>query len=227
LNIEQEKIVMGAFGHATSNKRILQILEALALLKKRKGGNFHFYIVGKVTDLPIENKLKEFGLTDNVTVTGFTTLEDFKTYMGSCDICFNLRYPTQGESSASLHRMLGLGKIVIVTNIGSFEGYPDDIVYKVRYDDNEVLDIYNILSDLFSNHDKVNQYGSRGVAFAKECYNVTKNAQKYIEFVSSIINDNFAEYVYIDTLIDKLYEFQLTNDNYIQHLCKTFAAINN
>ena len=67
----------------------------------------------------------------NVRILGFTPIEDFVGYIAACDIILNLRYPTVGESSGTLLRALGLGKAVIVSNVGSFAEYPDDVCLKV------------------------------------------------------------------------------------------------
>ena len=62
------------------------------------------------------------GSSAHVRVLGFTPIEDFSGYMAACDIVLNLRYPTVGESSGSLLRALGLGKAVMVSDVGSFRG---------------------------------------------------------------------------------------------------------
>ncbi len=62
---------------------------------------------------------------------GFTPIEKFVEYIGACDIVLNLRYPTVGETSGSLQRALGLGKAVIVSDVGSFAELPDEICLKV------------------------------------------------------------------------------------------------
>src|SRR6202023_2255367 len=49
----------------------------------------------------------------------------------ACDLVVNLRYPAGGETSGSLQRALGLGKAVIVSDVGSFSELPDDICLKV------------------------------------------------------------------------------------------------
>lgn len=217
LNISQDTIVIGAFGHATSNKRIIQIIDALDLLKKSNFYNFQFYIVGKLSDINLDDKLINLGLNEYVTVTGYTHLDDFKLYMNACDICFNLRYPIQGESSASLHRMLGLGKTVIVTQIGNFEEYPNDIVLKVRYNEDEVLDIYNKLVDLITDPIKLRNLGKRALVYAKENYDLKTNSIKYFQFIISVISGKYIDN-YVDTLIDKLYEMKFINNYYIDYL---------
>jgi glycosyltransferase involved in cell wall biosynthesis len=217
LKISESTFVFGSFGYATRAKRVLQTLEALAIYKKMKTENFHYYIVGKVDDINVDDKVSELGLQNNVTVTGFTTLDDFKLYMNSCDICINLRYPTHGESSASLHRMFGMGKPVIVTKIGSFEEYPADIVIKVRYDEHEVQDIYNAICELTKDQVELAQRGEKALKFAKEYCDININAKRYTDFIKNVKNNTFQD-CFMDTILDKLFELGLTDDSYIQHL---------
>jgi hypothetical protein len=73
------------------------------------------------------------GLSAAVRVMGFTPIGDFTGYMAACDIVLNLRYPTVGESSGSLLRALGLGKAVLVSGIGAFREFPDDVCLKCRW----------------------------------------------------------------------------------------------
>lgn len=219
LNHDEKTLIFGSFGYATRAKRILEILEALAMYKEKVSNNFHYYIVGKVEDIDVEGKIKAHSLENNVTVTGFTELEDFKTYMSACDICLNLRYPTHGESSASLHRMLGMGKPVIVSNIGSFEEYPDDIVLKVRCDMNEINDIYNSICELTRKRTILRERGEKAYNYAKENCDLKINAKRYISFFEQLICNNF-EYDEIDSLLDKLFYLGLEDNDYLEHLSR-------
>lgn len=219
LNISPETLVLGSFGYATRAKRILETLDALALYAKKKTKSFHYFIVGKVDGIDVNSKISELGIEKNVTVTGFTKLDEFKNYMSACDICLNLRYPTHGESSATLHRMFGMGKPVIVTDIGTFQDYPDDIAIKVRYDDNEVKDIYDAICELTKNKKILKEIGEKAVLYAKQNCDIKKNALRYIEFFKQIQNNQFEEEE-IDYFIDKLFELGLTDDLYIEHLIK-------
>ncbi len=59
--------------------------------------------------------------------TSTSPIEDFNGYIAACDIVLNLRYPTVGESSGTLQRALGMGKAVVVSDVGSFSEYPSEI----------------------------------------------------------------------------------------------------
>lgn len=140
LKIDSEEFVISSIGYANPTKRIDKIIEALGYLKKQKKvDRFKFYIVGEIAEsYPILNFIKKYNLNDEVICTGYVKLEDFDKYIAASDMCINLRYPTQGESSASLLKIIGRGKLVVTTDIGSFSEFPNDIVYKTPFNFNEV-----------------------------------------------------------------------------------------
>lgn len=217
LGIEGDLLVLGSFGYATRAKRIPEIVEALGMYASQGGMNFHYYIVGKVEemDVNIERLAKQLGIGDKVTVTGFTDLETFKAYMGACDICFNMRYPTQGESSASLHRILGMGKPVIVSRIGSFEEYPDDIVLKISHDQNEIHEILEAVRGLTQNKTELAERSEKALAFAKENCDLEKNARKYADFFEQLIKGTYKKEP-LDALLDEMFESGRTSKKDIE-----------
>ncbi len=207
LGIKEDLLVLGSFGYATRAKRIPEIVEALGMYASQGGMNFHYYIVGKVEemDVNIERLAKQLGIGDKVTVTGFTDLETFKEYMGACDICFNMRYPTQGESSASLHRILGMGKPAIVSQIGSFEEYPDDIVLKICHDQNETHEILEAVRGLSLNKKELATRSQKALAYARENCDLTKNARKYAEFFRQLKEGTYKKEP-LDALLDEMFK---------------------
>lgn len=215
LEISDDIYVFGAFGHATVHKRIPQILQALSQYKKEKR-NFHFYIVGQATGLELESMVKELDLENEVTVTGYTSLEDFKLYMQACDVAFNLRYPTQGESSASLHRLLGMGKPVLVTNVGSFREYSDLIVDKVGYGKGEIQEILKVLFDLTKSKELYNEKCKRIVQYAKNNYSLIGNSRKYQVFFEQIIEQTY-ENEYLDVVVKRIIKWGIF-DSYLEYL---------
>lgn len=219
LKIDENLLVLGSFGYATRAKRIMEIIEALAMYKEQGGLPFHYYIVGQVEDLDIGKKTRQLGIQNQVTVTGFTDLEKFKRYMGACDICFNLRYPTQGESSASLHRILGMGKPAIVSQIGSFEEYPDEIVRKICHSHNEVQEILDAVRAMAKDRAELTKRGDAAITFAREYCDLEKNGLKYAEFFKSIKEKTFVD-TDIDRLVDYLFEKGKTSKKDLEELLK-------
>ena len=214
--------ILGSFGFATRAKRILPTLDALKVYRETVSPNFLYFIVGEPQkELNLKAEIEARGLKDNVHVTGFVELDDFKTYMGACDFCLNLRYPTQGESSASLHRMLGMGKPVIITDIGTFSDYPDDAVLKVRYDEHEMDDIYHAISVLAGNKKELQKRSKAALDYAKTYCDLEKNAKQYAEFFQQV-HDHTWQPEYEDTLITKLCELGLTDEEYTKHVFMTW-----
>ncbi len=132
LGLANGTTLIGVFGFLKPYKRIAESLRAFRRLL-RVDANARLVLVGDPhPELDLENLLRGLGLEDSVRVLGFISREeDFHGYLEACDIVLNLRYPTVGESSGTLLRALSLGKPVLVSDIGSFREYPDDIVLKV------------------------------------------------------------------------------------------------
>lgn len=218
IGVAKNTIVCGSFGFATREKRIIPTLDALCRIREKEKYQILYLIVGEPQkELSLEKAIKERNLESQVRITGFTSLEDFKIYMGACDFCLNLRYPTQGESSASLHRMFGMGKPAIVTDIGTFSDYPDSVVRKVGYGEKEVDEIYEAICEFASNRAELKKRSEAAIAFAKQYCDIDKNAQAYASFFQKII-DNSWQSEYEDTIITKICELVLTDDDYLRHV---------
>lgn len=213
----KEQLVFGSFGYATSAKRIEPIIRALAGLKQEGLSGFLYLIVGKVENVPVDQLKKRYDLEEEIVVTGYTNIDQFQLYMGACDICFNLRYPTQGESSASLHRMLGLGKAVLVTDIGSFAEYPDNVVIKTGYGSSETEEIKEAVRQLMKEPEQLAERQEAAYQYAVRHLDLKKNARIYYEFFQKISDGTYAD-VYEDYLLDLMNSLGLMEANYAVRL---------
>ena len=107
--------------------------------------------------------------------------------MGACDIVLNLRYPTVGESSGTLLRALGLGKAVMVSEVGSFQEFPDDVCLKVPVGPGEEDLIFEYLNLLVSRPDVAQALGARAKDYvAREC-NWAAVARRYAAFLEAVV----------------------------------------
>ena len=131
LGLDEATPLVGIFGFLKPYKRIAESLRAFRRLL-RLMPNVKMILVGEPhPEFPVESMIRSMGLSANVRVLGFAPIEDFVGYLGACDIVLNLRFPTVGESSGTLLRSLGLGKAVMVSEVGSFQEFPDDVCLKV------------------------------------------------------------------------------------------------
>jgi glycosyltransferase involved in cell wall biosynthesis len=131
--------VIGCFGHINAEKRIPQLLEAFALVRESVP-NARLVLQGPVAPrFDLESRLRRLGFPEGaVDVEGYVDERRLFSLVAACDVCVNLRSPTMGETSASVLRVLSLGKPVVVTDVGWFSELPGDVAAKVPVDEREV-----------------------------------------------------------------------------------------
>ena len=150
LGLDEATPLVGVFGFLKPYKRIAESLRAFRRLL-RLMPNVKMILVGEPhPEFPVEAMIRSMGLSASVRVLGFAPIEDFVGYLGACDIVLNLRFPTVGESSGTLLRSLGLGKAVMVSEVGCFQEFPDDVCLKVPVGAGEEDLIFEYLNLLVS-----------------------------------------------------------------------------
>jgi glycosyltransferase involved in cell wall biosynthesis len=130
--------LVGCFGYLNMNKRIPELLEAFASLRRRRPDARLLLVGGAGERFDVERRLERLGLTDGVQRLDYVPEERMWSLMAACDVLVNLRYPTMGETSGSVIRALSLGKALVVSDVGWFRELPDDAVLKVAVDEFEV-----------------------------------------------------------------------------------------
>lgn len=131
LGIGPNDLVLATFGFLTPYKGIANLLWAYAQLL-RDHPQVRCFLVGQpAVELDLGSLLTHWGLDDQVAVTGYLDMDSFYGYIAACDIAVNLRYPSAGETSGTLIRLLGGGKAVIISNLHQFAEWPDDVCLKV------------------------------------------------------------------------------------------------
>jgi len=187
LGLDEVTPLVGIFGYLKPYKRIAESLRAFRRLL-RLMPNVKMILVGEPhPEFPVEAMIRSMGLAANVRVLGFAPIEDFVGYLGACDIVLNLRFPTVGESSGTLLRSLGLGKAVMVSEVGSFQEFPDDVCLKVPVGPGEEDLIFEYLNLLVSRPEVARQLGERARDYvARECNWATVAAQ-YAGFLEAVI----------------------------------------
>ncbi|MEM9293254.1 MAG: glycosyltransferase family 4 protein [Acidobacteriota bacterium] len=140
--------LLGSFGFQTPIKRTDVAVAALA----RPGlESVHLVVVGEVSPhLDLLSQAQQLGVADRVHVTGFVPFEEFEAAIAACDLCLNLRYPTAGETSASLLRVLALGRPAVVSDFAQFAELPSSAVVSVPLGDDEEEQLATQLAQLLA-----------------------------------------------------------------------------
>jgi glycosyltransferase involved in cell wall biosynthesis/SAM-dependent methyltransferase len=191
LGLDATTPLIGAFGYLKPYKRIAESLRALRRLIAIDP-RVRMILVGEPhSEFPIHQIIRTLGLTENVRVIGFAPIGKFVEYMGACDIILNLRYPTVGETSGSLQRAMGLGKAVIVSDVGSFSELPDDVCLKVPAGPDLVTQeedlIFEYLNVLVTRPDLAKAIGERAKSWVERECNWGAVADRYVAFLDEVL----------------------------------------
>lgn len=186
LGLDESTPLVGIFGFLKPYKRIAESLRAFRRLV-RLAPEAKMILVGEPhPDFPLASLIETLGLEAHVRMLGFTPAEDFMGYLGACDAVLNLRYPTVGESSGTLLRALGLGKAVLVSDVGSFREYPDDIVLKVPAGAGEEDFIFEYLDLLVSRPSAARELGKNARAWVERECSWPSVAERYARFLEAV-----------------------------------------
>lgn len=136
LGIPLDAPVLGSLGFQTPMKRTPEVIRALA---RPPLAGAHLIVAGEVAEiLDLDAVVREAAVGGRVHVTGFLPYEDFHAAVAACDVCVNLRYPTAGETSAALLRILAVGRPVLVSDFAQFSDLPDAVASKVPLGETEI-----------------------------------------------------------------------------------------
>jgi glycosyltransferase involved in cell wall biosynthesis/SAM-dependent methyltransferase len=193
LGITETTPLIGIFGFLKPYKRIAESLRAFRRLI-RLDPTARLILVGEPhPEFALESLIQSLDLGSHVRVLGFRPIEEFVGYVAACDIVLNLRYPTVGENSGTLMRALGLGKAVIVSEVGSFCELPSNICLKAPVDSSEEDHLFEYLNLLVSRPEIRRKLGAQARNWINTECTWAKVAGKYADFLRCVANDE--EYV--------------------------------
>jgi len=180
LGVHERAPLFGIFGFLKPYKRVAESLHAFRRLV-RVHPDARMILVGeRHPDLPLD-------LPPQARHIEFAPIEDFNGYLGACDAVLNLRYPTVGESSGTLLRAFGMGKAVVVSDVGSFREYPDEICLKAPVDSSEERHLFEYMNLLASRPEVGQVLGAKAREWvAREC-TWQMVAERYAVFLEAVV----------------------------------------
>lgn len=151
--IPAEVPLLGSFGFQTPIKRTRAVLRALAAPELK---TVHLLVGGEVSPtFDLAKIASDLGVADRVHFLGFLPFDAFEAAIAAVDLCLNLRYPTAGETSASLLRILAVGKPVVVSDYAQSADLPDACVVKIPVGEGELPALVARLPELLSDADRL------------------------------------------------------------------------
>ncbi|MDQ4044743.1 MAG: glycosyltransferase family 4 protein, partial [Chloroflexota bacterium] len=168
LGIPASAFVVASITHVNPNKRLHVVFRALRRIKDRLP-EVLLIVAGSVSpSIDLHRLARVYGVERHVRLLGYVSDVEARLLARASDVCVNLRYPSAGETSASLLRLLGAGRPVIVTDDESTAEYPRSAVLPVpvdRFEDEMVAEFLLLLANDGELRDEV---GTAARAFIEE-----------------------------------------------------------
>ena len=121
--IPDDAVVVGAFGGITPEKRIPQLLTAVASIGDDAA--LHVLLVGqRAAHYDVDSAIASLGLIGRVHVAGYVEDEALPAHLTAADVCWCLRWPSSGETSASWLRCLAAGRPTLITALAQLQDVP-------------------------------------------------------------------------------------------------------
>jgi len=186
LGIDPGTFLLTSVGHLNPYKRVPATLRAFKALLMDVPDSLYLLVGSHSPHFSPTRQVEMLGLTGKVRTTGYVSQEDFNYYLAAADVCINLRYPTAGETSAALLRIMGAGVPVLVSRTGSFEELPDDAVGKVDVSDIEEELLLEYLLLLARHQDVRSAMSANARRYIAAHHTLEGAARGYLEFLLSL-----------------------------------------
>ena len=170
--------LIGAFGNVNQSKRVPQLLEAFARLRRAHPGARLLLVGATSPGFDLERRLQRLGLDDEGIVReGYVDEGRLWSLMAACDVHASLRSPTMGETSGTAIRALVLGKPLVVSDVGWFSELPGDVALKVPVGETEAADLAAALELLAERPDVRRTMGSAARELARTTHDLDRVAE--------------------------------------------------
>jgi glycosyltransferase involved in cell wall biosynthesis len=178
--------LFGCFGHLNESKRIPQLLRAFAELRSRRPGARLLLVGAESPGFDLDGRIARLGL-DGAGVIREPYVEEERLWalMAACDAVVQLRAPTMGETSGSAIRTLGLGKPLVVSDVGWFAELPDEVALKVLPGgDEEVEQLVDAL-DRLAEPGVAERMGAAAARYVRTEHDLDRAAEQYVAALES------------------------------------------
>ncbi len=176
--VEGEPLI-GAFGNVNQSKRVPQLLEAFARLRRAHPGARLLLVGATSPGFDLDRRLQRLGLAgDGIVREGYVDETRLWSLMTACHVHVSLRSPTMGETSGTAIRALALGKPLVVSEVGWFAELPGDVALPVPVGEREVDDLAAALTLLADRADVRKAMGAAALALARSEHDLERVAEQ-------------------------------------------------
>lgn len=193
LMIPPDAFVVTSVGVINRLKRLREVLEAFNSFHTIRP-NSYFVLIGPADPVlfkQLSQAATAGGLKHYVRFLGHRELTELYDVVSASDVCVNLRYPSMGETSATLVLALAMGRPVLTTQANQYNEYPDSVCWKVRLGDTERREMVEYLRILHDEPAIAEQLGRNARKYVDD-WPWEKTARKYANLLRQIAETNRA-----------------------------------
>jgi len=186
LGLGEDDFLMCSFGLMGPTKLNHLVLEAWLQSPMAKDSHCHLVFVGKNDGgkygMQLLQDIKDRGLADHITITGFADPELFQTYLHAADAGVQLRGLSRGESSYTVLDCMAYGIPTIINGNGAMAELPADALVKLA-DEVDVATLLASMVELRFAPQLRKELGARAVEYMHEYHVAHKVGRQYFDFV--------------------------------------------
>jgi glycosyltransferase involved in cell wall biosynthesis len=186
--IKGGSFVMLSFGFIQEHKGITEVLHAFKKFLSKNPDSFYILVGPRNEYYDIDSIIKKLNLDKNVIIIdNFIPMEEVNEHINASNLCFNLRNINIGSSSASLHKILAVGKPCVVTGTDTFSEYPKGILLHVNPDDNIVPQLSDIMEEVKKDASLEEEMSKKAREFAENNLLWEDASKKYVNFLKRFV----------------------------------------
>ncbi len=172
--------LIGSFGHINENKRMPQLLDAFAALRRTRHGARLLVVGSESPGFDLAGRIERTGLdATGVIREPYVEEERLWALMAACDAIVLLRAPTMGETSGAAIRALSLGKPLVVSDVGWFSELPDDVAIKIPVGGDEEVQALTAALRRLADPETARAMGEAARALVVREHDVDRVAERY------------------------------------------------
>jgi len=205
LNIPDDaSFVVSSFGAAVPSGGLITLTRAFARLLRRYPDAILLF-TGQIPAPGITGLIDDLGMTRNVRVIGHVgrhkDRRSIANYLRVSDVGVNLRYPRDGETSAAVIKMMGLGKPQIISDLSQLEEIPENCCWKLADDEHEEDLLVAYLLEMASNFGLRRDMGENARRYARTNHSMAQSVDGYSRFVSLVLSRRGTPSGFVATLL--------------------------
>lgn len=182
LGIPQNAVLFGILGYLRESKRLVPSIDAFLKLHALRP-NTALLLEGSPVSPDLQRLLCELGKHPAIYRTGYLDSRTFLAAAGAVDCCINLRYPAAGETSGIAMRLMGQGKVVILSDGEQNADIPATACLRVRPGVAEPAELFDHMCMVFEFPQIAMTIGSEARRHIRKHHSLEAAADRYWEIL--------------------------------------------